>query len=117
MPFPPFMNKSTKIDLKRSKFQHIPLSFQTHYSQSLKTGQIQSTSPKPSTTYYTLSSLAFTISFHILAQPDSFPLRQNYSLFPSFFLILITSHCLPSYFSNNTKTFNKILKVVFLSVI
>lgn len=52
-----------------------------------KPKQIKFTSPKPSTTYYTPSSLAFTICFHILAQPDIFPLRQSYSLFPSFFFV------------------------------
>lgn len=92
---------------------HFIVSFQTH-----KPRQIKVTSPKPSTTYYTPSSLAFTISFHVLVQPDIFTLRQNYSLRPSFFCVcfflnLLPVNCLPSCFSDNTKTFNKNLTAFF----
>lgn len=92
------MNKSTKIDIILSNFQHTSLFLiKPIICRYYKPRQIKFTSPKPSTTYYTLSSLAFTISFRVLAQPDFFTLRQNYSLFPSifFFFLLITSQ-LPS---------------------
>lgn len=115
----PIMNKSTKIDIILSNFQHTSLFFiKPIICRFYKPRQIKFTSPKPSTTYYTLSSLAFTISFHVLAQPDFFTLRQNYSPFPSIIFFFLTYYqstafSLPSCFSDNTKTFIKIFKVVF----
>lgn len=108
------MNKSTQIDLTRPNFQHISLFlFKLIICRYHKPRQIKSTSSQAF--YNLLHTLrqSFAISFHPLAQPDSFTLRQYYSLFPSVFFYLVPVNCLPSCFTDNTKTFNEFLEVVF----
>lgn len=95
--------------------------FSTHFlfkpiiCKYCKPRQIQFTSLKPSTTYYTLSSLAFTIFHKCLTQPDIFYFKtklHSFSLFFFFFNTYYQPTSFPLAFQT-ILTFHEILKVVF----